>query len=103
MTYAHSFNARKTKHINQTDTASDHFHSPRFQATIVTPQEAIILEHMRAGHDYTLSELAHATKLEKSSVSARVNHMLYKSGVLVKGQQRKCFFTEILCRTIKLP
>ncbi len=88
--------------INQAQTAIDHYHTPEFQYRTVSRQEAQILEAMRAGKDYTLSELAHVTKLEKSSVSGRVNHML-KTGVLVKGLERKCFFTDILCRTVRLP
>jgi hypothetical protein len=100
-----SFYARKIihehKHIQQVDTAIEHYHSPTFYR-FVNSQEALILDFMRPGKEYTLTELAHLTKLEKSSVSGRVNHMLYTSMVLVKGQRRKCFFTEIECRTVKL-
>ena len=87
--------------INQAETAINHFHSPTFQYRTVQKQEAQILDVMRPGKEYTLTELAHATKLEKSSVSGRVNHMLHV-GLLVKGQRRKCYFTEIMCRTVKL-
>jgi len=88
--------------INQADTAIKHFHNPKFKYYIVQNQEAKILEHMKRGKDYTLSEIAHLTKMEKSSVSGRVNHMLNVSKVLIKGQRRKCYFTEIECRTVKL-
>ena len=87
--------------IHQADTAIDHFHSFNFQYRTVSKQEAQIMESMRQGKCYTLTELAHFTKLEKSSVSGRVNHML-NVGLLVKGQRRKCYFTEIMCRTVKL-
>ena len=88
--------------IQQAQTAINHYHSPIFQYRTVTKQESLILNKMRTGKDYTLTELAHLTKLEKSSVSGRVNHML-KTGVLAKGDKRKCKFTEVTCRTVKLP
>lgn len=90
--------------INQAETAIDHFHNPNFQYRTVSRQEAQILEVMRPGKSYTLSELAHLTKLEKSSVSGRVNKMLKGNApLLVKGLERKCYFTDILCRTVQLP
>jgi predicted transcriptional regulator len=96
-----SFQARKAHHIHQADTAIEHFHSPLFQYRTVSKQEALILEHIQKGKTYTISELAYLTKLDKSAVSARRNHML-KTGILVMGKRRKCLFTEIYVQTVRL-
>ena len=102
MTYSHnpSFHARK--HINQAQTAIEHFHSPVFQYRTVTHQQALILEHMERNKDYTITELAYLCKMEKSSVSGRRNEMLH-SKKIVKGIKRKCKFSEIKCQTVRLP
>lgn len=97
-----SYQARRSHHIAQASTAIDHFHSPTFQYRVVSPQEALILEHIQKGKDYTISELAYLTKLDKAAVSARRNHML-KTGILVLGKRRKCLFTEIHVQTVMLP
>lgn len=87
--------------INQASTASNHFHSDGFHARIVSPQQALILEHMRVGKDYTIGELAWLTKIDKSAVSGRRNAML-KAGILERGLARKCVFSEVHCETVKL-
>lgn len=87
--------------IQQADTAIEHFHSNRF-AALVSRQEAEILEHMKVGKDYTITELAYLTKLDKSTVSGRRNAMLGK-GLIVQGKRRKCKFTEIHVQTVRLP
>ncbi len=88
--------------INQTQTACDHYNNPTFQYRVVSPQEALILDHVRKVRNYTITELAYLTKLDKSSVSGRRNAML-KKGLLVYGPKRKCKFTEIFVQTVKLP
>ena len=87
--------------INQAETAIDHYHSPAFQYRTVQKREAEILEVMQRGKDYTITELAYLTHMDKSEVSARRNAMLKKK-LIVRGANRKCKFTEIFVQTVKL-
>ena len=87
--------------IDQADTAIDHFHSPEFQYRTVQKREAEILEVMKRGKDYTITELAYLTHMDKSDVSARRNGMLKKK-LIVRGNNRKCKFTEVFVQTVKL-
>ena len=88
--------------IQQAKTAIDHYHSPGFQYTVVDRRESEILEVMKRGKDYTITELAYLTHMDKSAVSARRNAMLKKK-LIVQGARRKCKFTEIFVQTVKLP
>lgn len=88
--------------INQAETAIDHFHSPNFQYRTIQRKESEILEKMKAGKDYTITELAYLTHMDKNEVSARRNAML-KKGIIERSLNRKCKFTEIFVQTVRLP
>lgn len=53
------------------------------------------------GEGATRGEIANYSKLEKSTVSARVNEML-KKGILQEVGRRKCKFSKILSYTIAI-
>ena len=58
----------------------------------VTSSQAAILEAMKHGRDYSLSELSAMTGIEKSSVSGRINELL-ASGQVVISRLRACKIT----------
>jgi len=65
-------------------------------------QESAILNFIAKHGESTIGEIAHALRMEKSTVSARQNS-LRKSGRLVFGLQRKCRRSGVMCNPVKLP
>lgn len=65
-------------------------------------QESAILDHVAKHGESTIGEIAHALRMEKSTVSARQNS-LRKLGYLVQGAVRKCRISGINCTPVKLP
>lgn len=59
---------------------------------LVTASQQKVLEVMRHGRDYSLSELSAMTGIEKSSVSGRINE-LKKLGQVVESRKRSCHVT----------
>lgn len=66
----------------------------------VTSSQQAILSAMRPGRDYSLSELAAMTGIEKSSVSGRINELL-ASGQVVISRMRACKITGKTVRATK--
>lgn len=66
----------------------------------VTSSQAVILDAMKHGRDYSLSELSAMTGIEKSSVSGRINEML-ESGQVVISRLRACKITGKTVRATK--
>lgn len=67
---------------------------------LVTASQQKVLEVMRHGRDYSLSELSAMTGIEKSSVSGRINELL-ASGQVVISRMRTCKVTGKKVRATK--
>lgn len=85
--------------IAQTETAIESFHAHRASGHVTSSQQAI-LDAMKPGRDYSLSELSAMTGIEKSSVSGRINEML-ESGAVVVSRLRACKVTGKKARATK--
>lgn len=86
------------RHINQAQTAINHFHE------VVVPnlsksQQAHILSVMARGCTYTIGELADFLGLQKSTVSARRNEMI-AAGLIKHGKNRPCKISNVTCQTV---
>lgn len=67
----------------------------------VTSSQNAVLSAMQHGRDYSLSELAKMTGIEKSSVSGRINE-LKNSGKVVESRKRACHVTGKTVNAVKL-
>ena len=86
--------------IDQQPTACDAFHAHTGKAR----QRAAILTHIKAhGGDWTIGELARALGMEKSTVSARLNELLYETHELVEKPKRPDRVSGIRARPAGLP
>jgi len=85
---------------NVAETSINAYHG-RVQSFRSTQEDAI-LDHIAKHGESTIGEIAHALRMEKSTVSARQNS-LRKSGRLVFGLQRKCRRSGVMCNPVKLP
>lgn len=87
--------------IAQTETAVASFHAHRGQSAA---QRARVLAFIEArGGDWSIGELAHAMGLEKSTVSARVNELLYETKELIDRPKRKDRRSGVTVRPVGLP
>jgi predicted transcriptional regulator len=68
---------------------------------ITQEKEREIAEVMKSGRKFTRREISRITKMETSSVSARVNHMIFIGVIEVDGQMR-CPITKKMVEAIKL-
>lgn len=67
-------------------------------------QRERILDHIKAhGGDWSIGEIAHALRMEKSTASARLNELLYDSGELVDKCRRRDRVSGITVRAVGLP
>ena len=55
------------------------------------------------GGSWSIGELAHALDLQKSTVSARVNELLYETKDLVEWPKRKDRRSGVMVRPVALP
>ena len=82
------------------ETSIDAFHAHTGKAR----QRAAILAHIKAnGGDWTIGELAQALSMEKSTVSARLNELLYETHDLVEKPKRPDRVSGIRARPAGLP
>ena len=84
--------------INQASTAIDHFYSGKIDKQ---SQVTKILLSIADGRDYTIGEIAHDLRMEKSTVSARRNELIRREFV-AKGRRRPCRISGVMCETIIL-
>jgi predicted transcriptional regulator len=68
---------------------------------ITQEKERAIAEVMKSGRRFTRREISKITGMETSSVSARVNHMIFIGVIEVSGQMR-CPITKKMVEAIKL-
>lgn len=76
---------------NVRDTSIDAYVEHKATGHVTSSQQAV-LNAMRHGRDYSLSELSAMTGIEKSSVSGRINE-LKKSGQVIESRKRACRVT----------
>lgn len=71
---------------------------------LASGQRALILGFIeRAGGSWSIGELAEALKMQKSTVSARLNEMINEFGMLEAKAKRKDRLTSITIRPVGLP
>lgn len=85
--------------IQATATSIESYRDAR-SSGMVTRSQSVILEAMKHGKDYSLSELSAMTGIEKSSVSGRINELL-ASGQVVISRLRACKITGKKVRATK--
>jgi hypothetical protein len=89
--------------IAQQPTAADAFDAHRLSGKAFA-QRSRILEFIKSrGGTWSIGELAHAMDLEKSTVSARLNELLYETHELIEAERRKDRRSGILIRPVMLP
>jgi len=89
--------------INATLTSIDAFHAHQGTGKVAN-QRADILDFIkREGGDWSIGELAEAMRLQKSTVSARLNEMLNETGELIEYPKRKDRVSGITIRPVGLP
>jgi len=85
------------------DTSIDAFHAHKANGRAMEQQKRIVAFIEKRGGDWSIGELAHALGLEKSTVSARVNELLYKTGDLAECAKRKDRISGVKVRPVGLP
>jgi hypothetical protein len=87
---------------NQAQTAIDHFHSKveRMKFTIIQQIIAGMLLY-KDKPDWTIGEIAHLMRMEKSTVSARRNEMLHLF-LVEYSERRHCSISGVMCETVKI-
>ena len=83
------------------DTSIECYHAIRGEGKL-GKQQAVIIETVRKGRDYSLQELVKLTGLPINAVSGRVNE-LKESSRLEVAEKRKCSVTDRTVRPVRLP
>lgn len=87
--------------IQQTQTAIESFHGHHSKSAA---QRTRILEFIGShGGDWSIGEIARAMGLQNSTVSARLNELLYEAHELVEADRRKDRYSGVRIRPVKLP
>lgn len=87
--------------IQQTSTAIEAYHGHQCKSAA---QRTRILAFMESrGGSWSIGELAHALDLQKSTVSARINELLYETKQLVERPKRKDRRSGVMVRPVSLP
>jgi predicted transcriptional regulator len=88
--------------IAQAPTACAAFHALEKSKT-VAQREKIVAHIEKWQGTWSIGELAEALGLQKSTVSARVNELLYETGELIVKPKRKDRISMIVVRPVGLP
>lgn len=89
--------------IAQQPTAADAYDAHRMSGKSGAQRDRILAFITERGGDWTIGELARALNMEKSTVSARLNELLYDTKELVERSKRKDRVSGILARPAGLP
>lgn len=89
--------------IAQQPTAADSYDAHRASGKAGAQRDRILAFIREHGGDWTIGELAQALGMEKSTVSARLNELLYDVKALVERPKRKDRVSGILARPAGLP
>jgi predicted transcriptional regulator len=89
--------------IAQNSTSVNAFHD-HIETGKAHAQRSRILEFIKErGGDWSIGEIAKALKLEKSTVSARINELLHETHELAAKLHRKDRISSITIRPVGLP
>lgn len=87
--------------INATETQIASYHGHQTQSAA---QRTRVLQFIEArGGSWSIGELAHALDLQKSTISARVNELLYETKELIERPKRKDYHSGVMVRPVGLP
>lgn len=89
--------------IAQQPTAIASFHAHTESGLASTQRAKIIGFIEKNGGTWSIGELAEALKMQKSTISARVNEFLHEFGLLVAKTKRKDRVSGITIRPVGLP
>lgn len=89
--------------IAQAPTACDAFNAHVGHGIASCQREKILGYVALMGGSWSIGELAHALHMKKSTVSARVNELLYETCEVVVCQKRKDRISGIAIRPVALP
>jgi DNA-binding MarR family transcriptional regulator len=89
--------------IAQTATAVAAFHDHSASGKKEAQQLRILAFITNRGGDWSIGELAKAMGMEKSTVSGRVNELLYETKQLIEATRRKDRVSGIEIRPVMLP
>lgn len=89
--------------IAQQPTACDAFHAHVGNGLAHSQREKIIGYVALMGGSWSIGELAKSLHMEKSTVSARVNELLYEFKALEERPRRKDRVSGIMIRPVALP
>lgn len=85
------------------ETSIDAYHGHRASGRSAD-QRTLILDFIRGhGGSWSIGELAHALRMQKSTVSGRVNELLNETRELVELPKRKDMVSGIMVRPVGLP
>lgn len=85
------------------ETSIAQFHAHRAAGLSSGQREAILDLIKRRGGDWSIGEIAEVMGWQKSTVSARINELLYESKQLVEMPKRKDGVSGVLVRPVGLP
>lgn len=87
--------------IQQAQTAIESYHGHHSKSAA---QRTRVLAFIEArGGDWSIGEIARAMGLQNSTVSARLNELLYETSELVERPKRKDRYSGIMIRPVALP
>lgn len=87
--------------IQQAQTAIESYHGHHSKSAAQRTRVLAFIESR--GGSWSIGELAHALDLQKSTVSARVNELLYETRELVEQPKRKDRRSGVMVRPVSLP
>lgn len=89
--------------IKQCETAVAAFHAHAAEGKSSQQRERIVAFIARKGGDWSIGELAGAMAMEKSTVSARVNELLYDTRSVIPRSKRRDRISGVMVRPVSLP
>lgn len=89
--------------IAQQKTSIDAFYAHSDNGLASGQRNTILKFIEKNGGSWSIGELAEALKMQKSTVSARLNEMLKQFGLLVEKPKRKDRLSNITIRPVGLP
>lgn len=87
--------------IQQARTAIESYHGHQSKSAAQRTRVLAFIESR--GGSWSIGELAHALDLQKSTVSARVNELLYETKELIEQPKRKDRRSGVMVRPVSLP
>lgn len=88
--------------IKQHETAVAAFHAHAASGKSSQQRERIVAFITRMGGDWSIGELAGAMDMEKSTISARVNELLYETMTVIPRAKRRDRISGVMVRPVSL-